>query len=209
MKYVYNNEVLILFLLWFAISNIFNFTNLIFFMGIFFLLAVVFIIRYYQNNGMKKKFISNISYYYMFPRPITSMMDALSLEGYTVQDIKKIDFMAYSLSETCNYGYKKISKIVESNQNIKINIIGYGKNNDCPSEKKYINNIEYFPTNNKRTEHKNLIYMNDNKTFLWYEPYHKIENEKHDFKRKGGYFLKPNQKVLETIEEDIASLKKH
>lgn len=205
-KYMYGNEALILFLVWFTISNVFNFTNLVFFTGIFVLLIGIFVFRYLKTSNMKKKYSSDLSYYYFSPQPITSMVDALYVENYKAKDIKKIDFIAYDLAESCNYGQKKISKIIASNKNVEINIIGHGDKEHCINSESHANNLSYFPINEKKTEHKNLIYMNDGRTFLWYEPYHKIENGEHFFK-KGGYFLEPSKKVLESIEEDINNLK--
>jgi len=118
--------------------------------------------------------------------------------------IKKIDFISYDLNQSCSYIKPMLKKIVLLNSKISINIIGYGDSDSCRrmNEK----NLTYFPIKTKLDEHKNLIYMNDGKVFLWYEPSHKIENGIHHFKG-GGYFLNPKAEVLQEIEKYIKELK--
>lgn len=201
--YMYNNIVLVLFFMWLIISAIFEYENLVFFIGFFILFMSALMYGFFLNLYIKKKY-GKINYYDDSPQPLSSMIKILLSKNYKVTDVKKIDFMTYDLKEAYDYMKSATTKMIDSNKNIELNIIGYGKKEECKN-----NNISLscFPISKKITEHKNLIYMNDEKVFLWYEPNHKTEKGKHYFQH-GGYFIEPSEKALNSIEKEISIFKK-
>lgn len=207
--YVRNNLVLVVSFVWLMISGLFSFTDLSFFIGVF-VLTIFFSIYFYSlTSRVSKKYALNGSSIdrYSCPAPLTSIFNSLKMRDYTVMDINKIDFMAHNLTQSCKYGERAITKMIQSNSNIQLNIVGHGTSMECKEKnKEHINNVFYFATKKENTEHKNLIYMNDGKTFLWYEPYHTIENGQHNFK-EGGYFVEPSEKTIDSITKEFSKLK--
>jgi len=204
--YKNSNIIWFSFLSWMIISGILNINNYVYFMGNIVLLSlfiVLMIILKITKMNISQEY-GKILYSYNNPTPISSMVDALSLKGYKSSNVKQIDFMSYDLKESCQYMKTFIPIIINDNDDISINIIGYGSKEDCQSLSN--KNLSYFPTNDRIEKHKNLIYMKNGETFLWYEPSHKIENGKHYFKN-GGYFIEPKEEVLKSIKKEITSLK--
>lgn len=207
MKYFkYNDVIFYSFLVWILLSGGLQVDNSIFLIGNFVLFSLfVFGIVYKQYYVVKiSKQYGKVLASYTDPKPFTSMINAISKAGYSAKDIKKIDFISYDLEQSCDYIKPILSKIVKVNSKININIIGYGDKDSCQSINS--DSLIYFPIKKKLEEHKNLVYMNDNRVFLWYEPSHKIVDGSHYFKG-GGYFLDPTKSVLEDIENYIQELK--
>lgn len=53
---------------------------------------------------------------YNDPKLISSMINAISKEGYSASSIKDIDFISYELNKSCNYSKPKITKIISVNK---------------------------------------------------------------------------------------------
>lgn len=206
LNFKFNDIIFYSFLVWILISGGLSVDNFIFWSGNFTLFGLF--VFGMLNMKYKERQISiqygKVIASYADPKPFTSMINAISKEGYTANSIKEIDFISYDLKQSCDYIKPMLKKIVSANTEIHINIIGYGDINSCKSIEE--SNLTYFPIENKLDEHKNLIYMKDGKVFLWYEPSHKIENGIHYFKG-GGYFLNPKTEVLKDIENYIGELK--
>jgi len=207
MKYLKLNDVVFYsFLIWILISGGLKVDNFIFWIGNFTLLSLFFIGLLYSKylSYLISKQYGKVLSNYNDPKPFTSMINAISKAGYKANDIKEIDFISYDLNQSCNYIKPIAKRLVSTNDTIKINIIGYGDKASCQDISN--DNLNYFPLDIRLSEHKNLVYMDDGTTFLWYEPNHKIKDNTHYFKG-GGYFIEPAKDSLVEIESYISSLK--
>lgn len=167
------------------------------------LIAVLFYMSYVKNNIQNK--FGSVLYSYNQPTPFTTMLSSILKEGYKIEDIKHIDFMSYNLNQSCSYLNNVLPKIINKNSDLSISFIGYGDKIKC--SKFESSTISFTLIDRKLTEHKNIITMRDGKSFLWYEPNHKIIDGKHYFVN-GGYFIEPKDEILEEINKEIDSYKK-
>ena len=197
-----NNLIYLSFFIWIAISSLFKLSDELFFSGIY-VVGIINLLYILYLQKLKKdisKRFGTIKYDIVSPKPFTSMIAGLNRNGYKIEDIKKIEFMSYDLNQSCAYIKPLIDKIILKNSDIEIDFIGFGDKDSCDNLKH--KNIRYFYTDKQISEHKNLIYLKNGEVLLWYEPYHKIVNNRHHFK-KGAYLISPKDTILENIKKEI------
>lgn len=210
MKYLQDNLSSMLyfsFLVWIVIVGVFSINDKIFILGVLTLgVLVAWQVGHivYKKYSIANKF-GSVLYSYNQPTPFTTMLSSVIKAGYKVEDIQHIDFMSYDLNQSCSYLNDILPKIINKNSNLKISFIGYGDKIKCSKFKS--EKISFTLIDEKLTEHKNIITMRDGKSFLWYEPNHKIIDGKHYF-LNGGYFIEPKDEILEEISKEIDSYKK-
>jgi hypothetical protein len=135
-----------------------------------------------------KKWISNkksnmrILLFEVMPTPADSLFNALNRFDIKVEDIDSIDFMCYFIDHS--YVNATVDRLININPNIKIKMEGFRCYKDVPLE--HQDKVEYLENKLPLTEHFNYIKTKNGEKFVWYEPYHSIEGDKH-IMPKGAY----------------------
>lgn len=107
--------------------------------------------------------------------PAQSLFEALEKQGVAASDIEEAYFMTYTLMDGCEYINKKVREQVVAIG--KLHLYGFGLMQSKLCEE--YSNIITHPIALKIAKHKNLIITNNNQYYLWYEPYHIVEEGEH------------------------------
>lgn len=190
-----------------VISVLFGLSDV--FMGYFLvgMMLVLFATLYYMSlvkSNIQNKF-GEILFSYNRPTPFTTMLSSILKTGYKIEDIRHIDFMSFDLNQSCTYLNGILPAILKKNTILTISFVGYGDATKCDVFEN--SSLSFHFTKEKLFEHKNIITMQDGRSFLWYEPNHKIIDGKHYF-INGGYFIEPKYDVLKQINKEIENYKK-
>ena len=156
----------------------------------FVLIALLFGEKFYRESKYLKKLnLKSTANSTMNPTPGKSMLDSIARQGYEPEDIKEIYMMSYSLKH--QYLIKSEFANIMKNINFKLHLYSYSED----SAKQDINFIHSFykDVNIKLLdyhliEHYNIILMNDDRVFIWYEPDHIVKHQK-DILTSGGYLF--------------------
>lgn len=149
---------------------------------------------FYQNavffKSLRQTFGGNIRRKVQTPRPSSSMISSLNLQGVRTTDIKHIDLMTFDLIDAKTYLEShglKFRAAVSANSELTVRIFGSGQipeENDIPG-------LSYFNTVEQLIEHVNLITSKDGRRFVWYEPIHTCSDGEHKLPM-GAYLIEVN-----------------
>lgn len=121
------------------------------------------------------------------PTPGQSLLDAIIKQGYSVKDIKNMYVMAYTL----NHDYLTNSSFAKKMKEVDFNFYLYSKivsSEDKLKIEDFYKHAIVEASDIELIEHYNVIEMNNNKTFVWYEPSHIVIDGK-DILEEGGYLF--------------------
>lgn len=197
--------IIIVFLVGTAVANyVPDFFVVVFYLAIITWAFVLAYQHFSMRKAIKVRFGGEVSSAFAAPKPLSSMLRALELQGHTAKDIAQIDMMTYDLEASNEYLRTKgkgFCAVLRENTEIKANIFGSGKiPQTCLSP-----NIKFNHTSCQLTEHLNKIITKEGEKYLWYEPQHIVKNGVHDLS-KGAYLVKIEDEAdWKKVEEKFAA----